>query len=181
MWPETNLGQTVTISCPCGDLSLGVGHPSAQRQCTGSFTSGAQWSTANDSSCNFTISTQQLCNALEVSALISHYYECELYQCLDTQHGQCTARISTADRWWKTTKLHGTATSTHSPWDNSDRCCHQWFCQLCRTVCWLLLFIPTCSWELCFSIFLNKQQRLKHHFWLRHRKEEMSQQGLSSY
>ena len=71
IWSETDLGQTVSISCPCGDLSLGVGHPSAQRQCTGSFTSGAQWSTANDSSCNFTNSTQQLCKALEVSALIS--------------------------------------------------------------------------------------------------------------
>ena len=41
MWPETDLGQTVTISCPCGDLSLGVGHPSAQRLCNGSFTSRA--------------------------------------------------------------------------------------------------------------------------------------------
>ena len=60
-WPETDIGQTVSLSCPCGDLSLGVGHPSAQRQCSGSFTSGAQWSSASDTACNFTRSTEELC------------------------------------------------------------------------------------------------------------------------
>ena len=65
-WPETDIGQTVSLSCPCGGLSLGVGHPSAQRQCTGSFTSGAQWSSPNNGPCNFTSSTEELCHALEV-------------------------------------------------------------------------------------------------------------------
>ena len=63
-WPETDIGQTVSLSCPCGDLSLGVGHPSAQRQCTSAtatFTSGARWSNANDAACNFTRSTEELC------------------------------------------------------------------------------------------------------------------------
>ena len=68
-WPETDLGQIVNISCPCGDFSLGVGHPVAQRQCTGSFTSGAEWATARDSACNFTTSIQQLCNASQVCLL----------------------------------------------------------------------------------------------------------------
>ena len=74
-WSETDLGQTANISCPCGNVSLGVGHPVALRLCNGSFTSGAQWATAHDSVCNFTSSAKQLCNVrLWIQLVISNCY-----------------------------------------------------------------------------------------------------------
>lgn len=61
VWPETDLGQTVTVLCPCANFSLGIGHPAATRTCTGSFTTGAQWQLSSLDICDFSSTTQNLC------------------------------------------------------------------------------------------------------------------------
>ena len=66
-WPEVNLGTTVFLACPCGGLSLGHGHPVAQRTCNGSFRLGAEWSPPNNTQCNFNTQLQLLCNVTQVN------------------------------------------------------------------------------------------------------------------
>lgn len=67
MWPESNLGETPEISCPCSNLSLvdGQSH-TASRRCGGNFLVGASWEDPEDSACNFTEIARQLCRILEV-------------------------------------------------------------------------------------------------------------------
>ena len=62
MWPETDLGQTAAVLCPCADFSLGASHPAASRVCSGSFTNGAEWESASLDVCDFSSTTQALCN-----------------------------------------------------------------------------------------------------------------------
>ena len=65
-WPETNLGFNVTLDCPCGDLSLGEGRPTASRRCNGNFTTGAQWDVPDNNQCDFDAMTRELCDINQV-------------------------------------------------------------------------------------------------------------------
>lgn len=60
-WPETALGQLVAIECPCGNLSLGMGHPMATRMCAGNFVAGAQWAPSVTDACDLSDMSQTLC------------------------------------------------------------------------------------------------------------------------
>ena len=71
-WPETNLGSTIELDCPCGDLSLGEGRPIGTRTCSGDFISGAIWNTPNDSVCEFQIQEQELCDITQVLPYTNH-------------------------------------------------------------------------------------------------------------
>lgn len=67
MWPESNLGETPVISCPCSNLSLGDGQlHNASRRCGGDFRVGASWEEPKDSACNFTETARELCRIIEV-------------------------------------------------------------------------------------------------------------------
>ena len=68
-WPETNLGTTVELNCPCGGLVLGEGRPVAERMCAGSFLTGAVWNSPSDSVCNFDEQTQGFCSVPEVNTV----------------------------------------------------------------------------------------------------------------
>ena len=65
-WPETNLGATALVECPCGGLNLNSTALIATRECIGDYETGAQWRSPNVSPCNFTNITLQLCDLVEV-------------------------------------------------------------------------------------------------------------------
>ena len=67
LWPLTPLGDTVTIPCPCGDLTLNSSALVATRECRGDFDSGAEWRPPQHSPCNFSITAQMMCALAEVS------------------------------------------------------------------------------------------------------------------
>ena len=67
MWPESNIGDEVTLNCPCGtDIPIAATLKlQATRSCQGDFVKQAFWEEPNDSACeklNF-----QLCNLAQVS------------------------------------------------------------------------------------------------------------------
>ena len=67
-WPETNLGMTAIVSCPCQEY-LGTFAGNVRRLCNGTFTEGAMWSpTIDDSACETKRSdiSRQLCDLAEV-------------------------------------------------------------------------------------------------------------------
>ena len=70
MWPETDLGVTVSLQCPCGNLSALQGGDTfnrrATRTCGGSFTEGAQWEEPMQMACNFSSATRRLCQVASV-------------------------------------------------------------------------------------------------------------------
>ena len=69
-WPESDIGQTISLPCPCGNLSA-VSNESinknATRECGGTFTQGAKWDIAMSSPCNFSSVTRRLCQVANVS------------------------------------------------------------------------------------------------------------------
>ncbi len=73
-WPEADLGENVTVQCPCGNLSaLSGGNENfvrtASRICGGSFSDGAVWEEAMVLACNFSIATRQLCQIANVNPM----------------------------------------------------------------------------------------------------------------
>ena len=42
-WPESNLGEHVTVDCPCGNLMLGSDSLVAYHFCGGNFRTGGRW------------------------------------------------------------------------------------------------------------------------------------------
>ena len=82
-WPETNLGVTALLSCPCQEY-LGTFAGNVRRLCNGTFTEGAMWSpTIDDSACETKRSdiSRQLCDLAEViSSLYSHIYFMKCFQ-----------------------------------------------------------------------------------------------------
>jgi hypothetical protein len=68
-WPESDLGETVSLKCPCGNFSaLGGGiSRNASRVCGGDFTTGAVWETSMDSKCDLSPTTRRLCEVFNVS------------------------------------------------------------------------------------------------------------------
>lgn len=79
VWLENNLGQDVTVACPCGGGTLpGL---AATRTCTGDFISGAIWSPENVAACNFSDLAREICELKDVSwKQLSHYS----YNCLNS-------------------------------------------------------------------------------------------------
>ena len=59
-WPETNLGQTAKISCPCGVRSSPE-ISQATRYCAGNFQEGAYWEDPSDTPCDFSDIARELC------------------------------------------------------------------------------------------------------------------------
>ena len=69
MWPESDLGETVPLQCPCGNLSaLGGGtiNRTATRTCGGTFSLGAAWEPEMAAACNFSSATRKLCQVANV-------------------------------------------------------------------------------------------------------------------
>ena len=92
-WPESDLGQNVTIDCPCGNFSFGEEVQStASRYCGGSFSAGAMWAEPQDELCNFTETTRRLCLVIEVCI---HKLPCHSINC------RFTFRWETQRKLWK--------------------------------------------------------------------------------
>ena len=71
MWPETELGQTVELPCPCGVPSVfGFLNLVATRQCRGNYLNGGIWNDPDCSNCNLAGTTQSLCELSNVSSII---------------------------------------------------------------------------------------------------------------
>ena len=66
IWPEINLGDIAIVECPCGGLNLNSTALIATRECRGDYETGAQWRSPNVSPCNFTDTTRELCDLVEV-------------------------------------------------------------------------------------------------------------------
>lgn len=67
-WPETNLGDTAVLTCPCGGLDLNSTTLIATRHCEGTDEYGAFWQEhPYDVNCNFSVITRRICNLADVS------------------------------------------------------------------------------------------------------------------
>lgn len=77
-WPETNIGETATVKCPCGNSSSGESGLLATRYCGGNFQQGGQWSENPDiTACNFSVFARKICQLSQVWELLAinnHYY-----------------------------------------------------------------------------------------------------------
>ena len=68
VWPETEIGETVTVSCPCGSpRSSLLPALKATRSCGGNYDEGAQWEDAFCGDCQFHDSRLMLCTLSQVS------------------------------------------------------------------------------------------------------------------
>lgn len=65
-WPETLLGRSVSLSCPCG-FQITSTALIARRNCSGNFVTGAVWDSPNTVPCQFSITARRLCKLSEVS------------------------------------------------------------------------------------------------------------------
>lgn len=63
-WPETNLGDTASMSCPCTEFAGSLAGR-AYRYCSGTFSQGGQWEEIDVSDCEALNdnTTRQLCEA----------------------------------------------------------------------------------------------------------------------
>ena len=68
-WPETNLGMTVELECPCKGLDLASTRLRATRRCGGHFSTGGQWDSPSDAACNTSDITRRICSLSNVSGL----------------------------------------------------------------------------------------------------------------
>ena len=64
-WPETNIGVTANVPCPCGE-NISTGNLQATRYCSGNFRDGSHWEDPNDSPCHFSDIARKLCNRYDV-------------------------------------------------------------------------------------------------------------------
>ena len=62
-WPETEIGQMVSVPCPCG-----VSDPliNGTRRCGGTYDSGAVWEEPQCDNCQFSNTRLTLCQLAEV-------------------------------------------------------------------------------------------------------------------
>ena len=67
-WPETNIGVTAYVNCPCGNLTIGTNEEQLQanRLCGGDFSNGGEWQMAFVDPCNFTDLARNICRIAEV-------------------------------------------------------------------------------------------------------------------
>ena len=63
-WPETNLGDTASVPCPCAEFAGSLAGR-AYRYCSGTFSQGADWEAVDDSRCEArqSMTTRRLCAA----------------------------------------------------------------------------------------------------------------------
>jgi hypothetical protein len=63
-WPETNLGDTASVPCPCAEFAGSLAGR-AYRYCSGTFSQGAHWEKFDDSLCEAlsSMTTRRLCAA----------------------------------------------------------------------------------------------------------------------
>ena len=63
-WPETNLGDTASVPCPCAEFAGSLAGR-AYRYCSGTFSQGADWEAVDDSHCEArkSMTTRRLCAA----------------------------------------------------------------------------------------------------------------------
>ena len=66
MWPESELGNVITLGCSCGTLNTTEINRQATRMCAGSYSQQVEWMPANTSLCTFDATTASLCNATTV-------------------------------------------------------------------------------------------------------------------
>jgi len=69
MWPEADLGENVTLPCPCGNLSEGALNRFAYRICGGDFFTGAAWNDPVDDLCDISDVARSLCRIADVSCV----------------------------------------------------------------------------------------------------------------
>ena len=65
---ESSIGDTVTVSCPCGTVNPANVAEKASRTCGGDFTAAGMWEVANVADCAFSATTTSLCMLSDVSA-----------------------------------------------------------------------------------------------------------------
>ena len=65
-WPETNLGDTASVPCPCAEFAGSLAGR-AYRYCSGTFSQGADWEAVDDSRCEArqSMTTRRLCAATQ--------------------------------------------------------------------------------------------------------------------
>lgn len=74
VWPETDIGQTAVVQCPCDGINLGGGALYARRYCGGDFfVNGSSWAEGDTALCDFTDRARELCRLASVSSNWSHY------------------------------------------------------------------------------------------------------------
>ena len=67
-WPETSIGVTAYVNCPCGNLTIGTNEEQLQahRLCGGDFSNGGEWQMAFVDSCDFSDLARNICRIAEV-------------------------------------------------------------------------------------------------------------------
>jgi hypothetical protein len=112
-WPETNIGRTATVQCPCGSLNLTSKGLVVTRYCGGNFNTGAVWDIADVSVCEFSSRVRRICKLSQkdipekINGLLNVSCESESLQSIDIQlivsvlssttnsvHGNLTVTIS---------------------------------------------------------------------------------------
>lgn len=67
-WPETNIGSTAYVNCPCGNVNIETGQELvASRVCGGDFTNGAKWQEPFIAPCDFSDLARNICRIANVS------------------------------------------------------------------------------------------------------------------
>ena len=71
-WPETNLGDTASVPCPCAEFAGSLAGR-AYRYCSGTFSQGALWEAFDISRCEAlnSMTTRRLCAAALLLAKVS--------------------------------------------------------------------------------------------------------------
>lgn len=71
VWPETNLGDTVIVLCPCAEFAGSLAGR-AYRYCSGTFSQGAHWEAFDISECEALNenTTRRLCEAALLLAMV---------------------------------------------------------------------------------------------------------------
>ena len=74
-WPETNLGDTASVPCPCAEFAGSLAGR-AYRYCSGTFSQGAHWEAFDISGCEAlnSMTTRRLCVAALLLAQVAISY-----------------------------------------------------------------------------------------------------------
>ena len=73
-WPETNLGDTASVFCPCAEFAGSLAGR-VYRYCSGTFSQGAHWETFDTSECEALnkVRTRRLCEAALLLVMVLSY------------------------------------------------------------------------------------------------------------
>lgn len=103
-WPESEIGQTATESCACGNLDTVTINYQATRVCGGNYRNGAAWRTQDVSQCIFSNTTLQLCRTIGVSFLASPtmFVSAQITRVLFLPHFQISYQLMSKPAVWQT-------------------------------------------------------------------------------